>query len=56
MNGGTRSSDERLLHWLELSDQRVPVKEIAARYNVNPRTVEQAMYQVRRADREAHGD
>lgn len=54
MRGGTRESDEKLLAWLKLSDQRVPVKEIASLYGVNPRTVEEAMYQVRKADKAAH--
>ncbi len=56
MRGGARESDERLLDWLALSDRQVLVKEIAAQYDANPRTVEQAMYLVRRADREAHVD
>lgn len=56
MRGGARESDERLLDWLALSDRQVPVKEIAARYDVNPRTVERAMYLIRRDDREAHSD
>jgi len=54
MLGASRESDARLLDWLGLSAEGISVKEIADHYNVKPKTVEQAMYRVRKDDREAH--
>lgn len=50
----TRESDEQILDWIHLWEQRVPLAQIALKYGKSPQNIENTIHKIRKADREEH--